>query len=190
MRFSLCGLDRKRSLLVVLFFVVVSCQVIQVHAATYFGSRNSDVYHCGSCRYVTAIKSQNLVTFSSPERAIAAGYHPCKVCNPPTSSGAGLDFSPDLMICMGLVAFSVPAVLIYGRANGRSREKKMVRRSLNGRSRERGPHGSKVRTQTSARIAALEQEEVRDTASSPVHNTRSKRALIGLKYKRRVATIR
>jgi hypothetical protein len=137
MRFSLCGLDRKRSLLVVLFFVVVSCQVIQVHAATYFGSRNSDVYHCGSCRYVTAIKSQNLVTFSSPERAIAAGYHPCKVCNPPTSSGAGLDFSPDLMICMGLVAFSVPAVLIYGRANGRSREKKMVRRSLNARSREK-----------------------------------------------------
>jgi len=58
-----------------------------VSASSYFvGSKNSDVYHYPSCRYAKRIKPENRVYFDTPEEAIAAGYHPCKVCKPPTSS--------------------------------------------------------------------------------------------------------
>ena len=55
--------------------------------SSYFvGSKESNVYHYPWCRYVDRIKPENLIYFDTPEEAIAAGYHPCKVCNPPTSS--------------------------------------------------------------------------------------------------------
>ena len=52
-------------------------------SVSYFGSRNSDVYHYSSCRYVGQILSKNLVSFSSSANARASGYRPCKVCRPP-----------------------------------------------------------------------------------------------------------
>jgi Micrococcal nuclease (thermonuclease) homologs len=55
--------------------------------SSYFvGSKNSDVYHCPWCHYVDRIRPEHLIYFDTPEDAIAAGYRPCKVCNPPTSS--------------------------------------------------------------------------------------------------------
>jgi exonuclease III len=50
------------------------------------GSKNSDVYHYPDCRYAKNIKSGNKICFDTPEDAVAAGYHPCKVCNPPSKS--------------------------------------------------------------------------------------------------------
>jgi endonuclease YncB( thermonuclease family) len=38
---------------------------------------------------VDQIKPENLRYFSSPEEALAAGYQPCKGCDPPTSSSGG-----------------------------------------------------------------------------------------------------
>ena len=58
-----------------------------VSASPYFvGSKNSEVYHYPSCRYVEKIKPEHLIYFDTPEEAIEAGYRPCKVCSPPTKS--------------------------------------------------------------------------------------------------------
>jgi len=47
------------------------------------GSKNSDKYHYPSCKWAKKIKHDNLVTFSSAEKAKSAGYKPCQTCNPP-----------------------------------------------------------------------------------------------------------
>lgn len=52
-------------------------------SGTFVGSINSDVYHYPSCASAKRIKSYNLKTFSSTAEAKAAGYRPCKKCNPP-----------------------------------------------------------------------------------------------------------
>ena len=54
----------------------------------FVGSIKSHVYHYPGCHYVDRIKSENLIYFDTPEDAIATGYHPCKVCNPPISSAS------------------------------------------------------------------------------------------------------
>ena len=48
----------------------------------YIGNRNSKKFHYPWCRYVDRMKEENKVCFHSREEAIAAGYIPCKVCNP------------------------------------------------------------------------------------------------------------
>jgi Micrococcal nuclease (thermonuclease) homologs len=57
-----------------------------VESSYFVGSKKSTVYHYPWCSYVDRIKPENLIRFDTPEEAIAAGYHPCRVCNPPTSS--------------------------------------------------------------------------------------------------------
>jgi beta-lactamase superfamily II metal-dependent hydrolase len=47
------------------------------------GNPNSMVYHLPSCRYAGMISHP--VPFDRPSAALAAGYRPCKVCNPPTT---------------------------------------------------------------------------------------------------------
>jgi exonuclease III len=67
---------------------IFSKHVIIVYASScnFVGSKNSDVYHYPDCRYAKNIKSGNKICFDTPEDAVAAGYHPCKVCNPPSKS--------------------------------------------------------------------------------------------------------
>lgn len=54
--------------------------VLQVSAATYVASINSDVYHISSCGQAEKIKSKNLITFQSADAAEASGRHPCSFC--------------------------------------------------------------------------------------------------------------
>ena len=54
--------------------------VIQVSAATFVASKNSDVYHISSCGQAGKIKSENLITFRSADAAEASGRHPCSFC--------------------------------------------------------------------------------------------------------------
>ncbi|MHB1334474.1 MAG: thermonuclease family protein [Candidatus Humimicrobiaceae bacterium] len=49
----------------------------------FVGSKNSDVYHYPDCVSAKKIKPENLIIFNSVEEAKAAGYRPCKNCNPP-----------------------------------------------------------------------------------------------------------
>jgi hypothetical protein len=53
-------------------------------AADHFeASSQGKAYHYPWCTSAKRIKASNLVTFSSPCEAVAAGYSPCKNCNPP-----------------------------------------------------------------------------------------------------------
>ena len=49
----------------------------------FVGSKNSDVYHYPDCSSAKQIKEANKIWFNSVEEAKAAGYRPCKKCNPP-----------------------------------------------------------------------------------------------------------
>ena len=87
--------NKKKSVLIIaLFFVffavfLIILPIVSSYAATYVGSKNSDVYHYTTCHHAERIKASNRITFPSPEDAQARGYRPCKVCTPPTTSGGG-----------------------------------------------------------------------------------------------------
>ncbi len=68
-------------LALVITFVLTS--IILAADFKYVGSKKSDKYHYPSCKWAQKIKPENLVTFTSAEEALKAGYVPCKVCRPP-----------------------------------------------------------------------------------------------------------
>ena len=78
------------SIIILLVLMIFS----QVHAETFVGSKNSDVYHYPSCSYTKRIKAENLVYFSSAQDAVDHGYRPCKVCNPPLPISSSPSPSP------------------------------------------------------------------------------------------------
>ncbi|MHB8278649.1 MAG: Ada metal-binding domain-containing protein [Candidatus Humimicrobiaceae bacterium] len=53
------------------------------NSGPFVGSVNSDVYHYPDCGSAKRIKEENRIWFSSSNEARAAGYRPCKTCNPP-----------------------------------------------------------------------------------------------------------
>ena len=77
----------KKLLFAVIIIGLVLASSFGATASDYFvGSKNSDVYHYPDCHWAGKIKPDNLVYFDTVEDAINAGYRPCKVCKPPTSS--------------------------------------------------------------------------------------------------------
>lgn len=52
---------------------------------SFVGDSQTKVYHYPTCPDALRIKPQNRVTFPTAAAAVAAGYRPCKHCNPPTS---------------------------------------------------------------------------------------------------------
>ena len=72
--------------LIVLGLFLTSFIVVVYATPEFVGSKKSDVYHYPWCHYVDRINPENLISFDTPEDAIAAGYRPCRVCKPPTSS--------------------------------------------------------------------------------------------------------
>jgi len=74
---------------IVFFIIILSLSFLIVKEVNsqglYVGSKNSDVYHYPSCRYVDNILEENKIWFSSVQDAINHGYRACKVCNPPSS---------------------------------------------------------------------------------------------------------
>ncbi|MDD5023425.1 MAG: Ada metal-binding domain-containing protein, partial [Candidatus ainarchaeum sp.] len=67
-------------------FILTFCGMGISGDTKFVASKNSNKYHYAWCRWAQKIKPSNLVEFSTPEEAIAAGNIPCKVCNPPTKS--------------------------------------------------------------------------------------------------------
>jgi micrococcal nuclease len=49
----------------------------------YVASKKGKKYHKPECSAAKRIKQDNLVTFDSAEKALKAGYTPCKICVPP-----------------------------------------------------------------------------------------------------------
>jgi methylphosphotriester-DNA--protein-cysteine methyltransferase len=72
----------KSFLTVLLFSAVALFATGASSVATYVGSKNSNVYHLPSCRYVTKITKEHLITFETKDEAQKKGYRPCKVCKP------------------------------------------------------------------------------------------------------------
>jgi len=58
----------------------------QSYTGPFVGSINSNVYHYPWCPDAKKILPKNLVTFATVGDACAAGYRPCKVCDPPSCS--------------------------------------------------------------------------------------------------------
>ncbi len=54
----------------------------QAVESNYVASKNSKVFHKADCPFAQQILPKNLVSYSSREKAIAAGKRPCKRCNP------------------------------------------------------------------------------------------------------------
>lgn len=48
----------------------------------YVASKSSAVFHKPECRWAKNISDQNLVSYTSKDRAMKAGKRPCKTCNP------------------------------------------------------------------------------------------------------------
>jgi hypothetical protein len=69
----------------------------QSSSGPFVGSINSNVYHYPSCYHVKQIKAGNLVTFNTLADACAAGYRPCKDCNPPPC-GTALTAEPTAVL--------------------------------------------------------------------------------------------
>lgn len=51
-------------------------------ASTYIGNSNSGKFHYADCPTVNKMNPANKVFLNSRDEAIAAGYVPCKRCNP------------------------------------------------------------------------------------------------------------
>ncbi len=75
---------KKTAVTMAIVLVIASLFIVPVIAeGPFYGSKNSNVYHYGSCSYVDRIKDANLVIFTNAQDAVDRGYRPCDVCHPP-----------------------------------------------------------------------------------------------------------
>lgn len=51
-------------------------------SATYFGNKNSKIFHKANCSSAQKTKEENRVYLSTREEFVSKGYSPCKICNP------------------------------------------------------------------------------------------------------------
>ena len=72
---------------VFLFFLMLSCGISFAEDVKLVASNYSDRYHLSTCKIAQKIHEDELVVFKTPEEAWAAGYVPCKICNPPVPKG-------------------------------------------------------------------------------------------------------
>ena len=57
-------------------------KTVSLKNAKYVGSRNNRIFHRLDCYYVKRIKEINKVYFVDREKAMKAGFRPCKICKP------------------------------------------------------------------------------------------------------------
>ena len=72
--------------MVVLIIGLGALTVNAMNSPLLVGSKNSYIYHLDTCEAAKRIKPGNLIIFPSPEKAKAAGYRPCRICNPPEAT--------------------------------------------------------------------------------------------------------
>ena len=51
-------------------------------SVTYFGNKNSKIFHKANCSSAQQTKEENRVYLSSRDEFVSKGYSPCKICNP------------------------------------------------------------------------------------------------------------
>ncbi len=67
------------ALVTIIFMTAAFATVL---AASYVGNANTKKFHHADCSMVGKMKPANKVFMNSRDEAIAAGYVPCKRCNP------------------------------------------------------------------------------------------------------------
>ncbi len=72
----------KRKLFAIALIILYLALPLAAWAASYTGNKNTLKFHYTSCRWVAQMNAENKVPFDSREKAINAGYVPCKVCRP------------------------------------------------------------------------------------------------------------
>ena len=76
-----------RWILIALLIIGVGALTVNaMNSPLLVGSRNSHIYHLDTCDAAKRIKKDNVIIFASPEKAKAAGYRPCRICNPPEAT--------------------------------------------------------------------------------------------------------
>ena len=73
---------RKRTALLLVVLFTMALATSSALATTYVASSQSNKFHYTSCRAAKRINQSNLITFSSRDEAINAGYSPCGICHP------------------------------------------------------------------------------------------------------------
>ncbi|MCG8345195.1 MAG: Ada metal-binding domain-containing protein [Chlorobiales bacterium] len=66
--------------LVVLILAVPSIIAAENEASVYHGNTDSKIFHLAGCRYYNCSKCT--ATFHTREKAVEAGFRPCKICKP------------------------------------------------------------------------------------------------------------
>ena len=84
---------------------------LQSYTGPFVGSINSNVYHYPWCSDAMKILPKNLVTFATVADACAAGYRPCKVCDPPACGSPTPTATPTAAPSASTVATPTPTIM-------------------------------------------------------------------------------
>jgi hypothetical protein len=84
---------------------------LQSYTGPFVGSINSNVYHYPWCSDAKKILPKNLVTFATVADACAAGYRPCKVCDPPACGSPTPTATPTVAPSASTVATPTPTIM-------------------------------------------------------------------------------
>jgi len=84
---------------------------LQSYTGPFVGSINSNVYHYPWCYEAKKILPKNLVTFATVAEACAAGYRPCKVCDPPACGSPTPTATPTAVPSASTVATPTPTIM-------------------------------------------------------------------------------
>ena len=75
------------SVFLMLAFIISFMGIASADDVRLVASQNSDRYHRADCKIAKKILKEDLVPdLKAPEEYLAAGYNPCKKCNPPTKN--------------------------------------------------------------------------------------------------------
>jgi len=84
---------------------------LQSYTGPFVGSINSNVYHYPWCPDAKKILPKNLVTFATVGDACAAGYRPCKVCDPPACGSPTATATPTPAPSASTIASPTPTIM-------------------------------------------------------------------------------
>jgi methylphosphotriester-DNA--protein-cysteine methyltransferase len=65
-----------------LAFTLAFLLLIATSAFAFIGNQRTHKFHRDSCTWVLKMSPQNKIYFELREKAVQAGYIPCKVCRP------------------------------------------------------------------------------------------------------------
>lgn len=75
-------MNTKKKFILLLIIITLMVSLTHALASTYLANTKSGKFHYSDCSTIKHPNAGHFVTYNSRESAIAAGYIPCKRCNP------------------------------------------------------------------------------------------------------------